>query len=696
MSFQPSASTLSLLKTNDPPSNISLLVSSRNAVSSYASTLSSQITSLKSELSLLSQKHTEACSYVQNYNTILHPIRRLPPEVLAEIFISTSADLTNPLCMKEPPWILAQVCHRWRSIALSLPKLYSSLALRLDLRATEASSAKAVSILAEYLARSGSYPLTICVFSDFTPNHPLLSLLYSYSHRWKKAFLSLSLKGFHALSGLVRGGVPILEVLSIYARIHPGETRQTWNATKVVDAFQYAPALHTLYVKSVPFLGTSFVLPWEKIKKFHWITNSDPSQAQVLVHERTGDREWAWKARNEELVGTLRKMSVSGKLRECVLDCWYDQDLDLSPSSPVYLPHLESLTLMYTGPPQYRTNPLNQHQNHPQPPPNESHVTQILQSITTPSLQTLHVFPKVRQGDAQALVGLAERSRSPLSLSPLERDGHGKEERCKITRLGLHRTPSLGLVSGPGSGSSPLFSSSPTKIDEVLLMRRAFPHLEVLACKLTETLLRGMVPSETCGYGDSEEGDPVLPSLKVLKVFSQPDAEVQRLLVGMLESRNGPVSTLESCFEDEDEDEEEEESSEGEVSLEGEMIIAEAEGETEEGVSMDIDPSASMDNLILASTLASLSTRAQSLQRPREHQTHIQTQIRSGLAPRPLEQISISNNFKWADWGLKARFERLVEKDESLSSRSGSPSSSGGGSSSSKYRTYRLVQPLSG
>ncbi|KAK7462429.1 hypothetical protein VKT23_008027 [Stygiomarasmius scandens] len=688
MSFQPSASTLSLLKTNDPPSNISLLVSSRNAVSSYASTLSSQITSLKTELSLLSQKHTEACSHVQNYNTILHPIRRLPPEVLAEIFISTSADLTNPLCMKEPPWILAQVCHRWRSIALSLPKLYSSLALRLDLRATEA-SAKAVSILAEYLVRSGSYPLTICVFSDFTPNHPLLSLLYSYSHRWKKAFLSLSLKGFHALSGLVRGGVPILEVLSIYARIQPGETRRTWNATKVVDAFEYAPALHTLYVKSVPFLGTSFVLPWEKIKKFHWITNSDPSQAQVLVHERTGDREWAWKARNEELVGMLRKMSVSGRLRECVLDCWYDQDLDLSPSSPVYLPHLESLTLMYTGPPQHRTNPLNQHQN-PQPPPNESHVTQILQSMTTPSLQTLHVFPKVRQGDAQALVGLAERSRSPLSLSPLERDGHDKAERCKITRLGLHRTPSLGLVSGPGSGSSPLFSSSPTKIDEVVLMRRAFSHLEVLACKLTETLLRGMVPSETCGYGDSEEGDPVLPSLKVLKVFSQPDAEVQRLLVGMLESRNGVEAGIgdESDFDDEDE----EESSEGEVSMEGEMIIAEAEAETEDGISMDIDPSASMDNSILASTLKSLSTRAQSLQRHRERQTYIQTQTRSSLVPRPLEQISISNNFTWADSGLKARFERLIEKD---SSRSGSPSSSGGGSSS-KYRTYRLVQPLSG
>ncbi|KAJ7780963.1 hypothetical protein B0H16DRAFT_1496688 [Mycena metata] len=55
---------------------------------------------------------------------------RLPPEILAEIFLTSlvnGEDSDSDILSWEAPWLLSDVCGRWKAIALSTPELWCSL-----------------------------------------------------------------------------------------------------------------------------------------------------------------------------------------------------------------------------------------------------------------------------------------------------------------------------------------------------------------------------------------------------------------------------------------------------------------------------------------------------------------------------------------------------------------------------------------
>ncbi|PPQ72007.1 hypothetical protein CVT26_007969 [Gymnopilus dilepis] len=62
------------------------------------------------------------------YDQIRVPIRRLPPDVLDEIFFHCLATHRNPvISIEEAPLLLTTVCRSWRSAVLSSPRLWSRL-----------------------------------------------------------------------------------------------------------------------------------------------------------------------------------------------------------------------------------------------------------------------------------------------------------------------------------------------------------------------------------------------------------------------------------------------------------------------------------------------------------------------------------------------------------------------------------------
>ncbi|PPR02633.1 hypothetical protein CVT24_002118 [Panaeolus cyanescens] len=65
---------------------------------------------------------------MRSYSPILSPIRRIPPDVLGEIFYQCLSTHRNPIMhSSEAPLLLTRVCRSWRSIAYSTPKLWSRL-----------------------------------------------------------------------------------------------------------------------------------------------------------------------------------------------------------------------------------------------------------------------------------------------------------------------------------------------------------------------------------------------------------------------------------------------------------------------------------------------------------------------------------------------------------------------------------------
>ncbi|KAH7887184.1 hypothetical protein F5I97DRAFT_1115314 [Phlebopus sp. FC_14] len=58
-------------------------------------------------------------------------VRRLPPEILADIFCHCMPERPCTPCGTAIPLVLTQVCQRWRSIATATPQLWSSLTIPL-------------------------------------------------------------------------------------------------------------------------------------------------------------------------------------------------------------------------------------------------------------------------------------------------------------------------------------------------------------------------------------------------------------------------------------------------------------------------------------------------------------------------------------------------------------------------------------
>ncbi|KIM36882.1 hypothetical protein M413DRAFT_77600, partial [Hebeloma cylindrosporum] len=65
---------------------------------------------------------------IDDYNVILSPVRRLPVDVLHEIFFRCLPTHRNPtMQLSEAPVLLTRICSSWRAIALSSPRIWSKI-----------------------------------------------------------------------------------------------------------------------------------------------------------------------------------------------------------------------------------------------------------------------------------------------------------------------------------------------------------------------------------------------------------------------------------------------------------------------------------------------------------------------------------------------------------------------------------------
>ena len=176
-----------LLTSNDPPSEDAI----REMKGIMAGPLEEleatdrKIMDLEEQLQILKEKREGIRTSVQEYRTILSPMRQLPNDILREIFSHCLPCHRNPVPIAtEIPLLLAQVCSKWRAVVFSSPRLWSQLYISFcdedreyrpahtidpllgvtnDQRREKAIQVlnQRVEIVREWLARSGSCPLSI-------------------------------------------------------------------------------------------------------------------------------------------------------------------------------------------------------------------------------------------------------------------------------------------------------------------------------------------------------------------------------------------------------------------------------------------------------------------------------------------------------------------------------------------------------
>ncbi|KAJ7623625.1 hypothetical protein FB45DRAFT_111411 [Roridomyces roridus] len=122
-----------LAKTNEPP-NAAELDFMRPLLSKIAARLTrldSEMTQLKDQLQRLEAERRKLAEYHAQHAPVASPLRRVPPEILSEIF-SWSLPAIDEVkwdasALKQSPWVLTRVSSLWRRTAISIPSLWSSI-----------------------------------------------------------------------------------------------------------------------------------------------------------------------------------------------------------------------------------------------------------------------------------------------------------------------------------------------------------------------------------------------------------------------------------------------------------------------------------------------------------------------------------------------------------------------------------------
>jgi hypothetical protein len=99
----------------------SLLATVCNNINRAESSLAQIIAESQCAISLLQREKDVIESQVRDLEAYLAPIRRLPEELLREVF-SWSFD-SHPCAA----WVLSAVCRNWRRLAIGMPRIWSKV-----------------------------------------------------------------------------------------------------------------------------------------------------------------------------------------------------------------------------------------------------------------------------------------------------------------------------------------------------------------------------------------------------------------------------------------------------------------------------------------------------------------------------------------------------------------------------------------
>ncbi|KAJ7101886.1 hypothetical protein C8R44DRAFT_641114, partial [Mycena epipterygia] len=120
-----------LLKSNEVPldSDSTLVHSVISKAVGRLADLDNAISELRGRMKELEEERVSVSIHLAKNAAIISPLRRMPPEVLGEIFSWTLPSVgvlhERHFGVAISPWVLTHISSRWRAVALSTPSLWS-------------------------------------------------------------------------------------------------------------------------------------------------------------------------------------------------------------------------------------------------------------------------------------------------------------------------------------------------------------------------------------------------------------------------------------------------------------------------------------------------------------------------------------------------------------------------------------------
>ncbi|KAJ3730592.1 hypothetical protein C8R42DRAFT_650643 [Lentinula raphanica] len=196
-------------------------------------------------------------------------IEHLPVEIMQEIFSYFMPDRHWRIYRAPPPQlILLQVSTRWRSIALSYTRLWSTFMIHYPIH-------EHIRMTKLWLEHSGQHPLTIYIYDprddskSTTTRNDMINLLLPHAHRWKTAIFVIPTGFKSLLSALPSLQFPLLETLCI----------DVVHYKRVVDRDDVEQMKEVFFHSSAPCLRA---ITWKTYRTYLHITRSIPTS--TLTH----------------------------------------------------------------------------------------------------------------------------------------------------------------------------------------------------------------------------------------------------------------------------------------------------------------------------------------------------------------------------------------------------------------------------
>ncbi|KAJ6465210.1 hypothetical protein C8R47DRAFT_1155352 [Mycena vitilis] len=242
----------------------------------HLSVLLSAQESLEKAVTRLRTESTRLLEYSDICSSTLAPIRRLPPELLNNIFLLCSTpprDLTSPGYAAEIHRLtrhdlmqLAHVCAHWRALVLGTPAFWRIIDVDLMFW-----SHKMLPLVQTALTRSASTPLLLRLGAPegVDIDRSLLEMVAQHSNRWQAVGICMDFPFYTSLSS-IRGNLPLLESAHIAGVVDPDDVLHTTEMAKAaVKLFSVAPQL-TEVTYTGPPQALEF-LPWIQMKRFEYL-----------------------------------------------------------------------------------------------------------------------------------------------------------------------------------------------------------------------------------------------------------------------------------------------------------------------------------------------------------------------------------------------------------------------------------------
>ncbi|KAJ7737089.1 hypothetical protein B0H16DRAFT_1379746, partial [Mycena metata] len=130
-----------------------------------------EIAPLRDRLRQLEKHRAMLLDHRERTRAPLSPLRRMPPEVLGEIFLWTMDPVLDRLRQgridtSRSPWLLTQICSPWRSVAVSTPSLWSQVTIDYSENDNNSSTYYSLALVEAQLQRSRANKLTVYFHGD--------------------------------------------------------------------------------------------------------------------------------------------------------------------------------------------------------------------------------------------------------------------------------------------------------------------------------------------------------------------------------------------------------------------------------------------------------------------------------------------------------------------------------------------------